>query len=213
MKRAFLFVLGVVAALALLSLLPLPFERKVHVVNTLVLNAPPPVVYDYVTTPAHWPKWHPASLAVQGATDHPLTVGEKVAEEFRLAGRHGIIHWKVVEAKPPFEWRIEGQMNRRASGEVRYTLTPDGTGTRFERDFIYRTPNLLFLMLDPIFIGPRIRAESAQGVKQLAQIFETKTPSTSAPSAPSAPSALPAISAIPAPASIPAAATRSARAQ
>ncbi|VVE17284.1 polyketide cyclase [Pandoraea capi] len=182
MKRAFLILLGAVAIIALLSLLPLPFERKTHVVSVATLRAPPQAVYDYATTPANWPKWHPASLAVQGETDHPLKLGDEVAEEFRLAGRHGILHWRVVEAKPPYEWRIEGEMNRRPSGEVRYKITPDGTGTRFERDFIYRTPNLLFLILDPIFIGPRMRAESAQGAKQLEQIFEALTPAD--PSAP-----------------------------
>ncbi|MDN4572228.1 polyketide cyclase [Pandoraea cepalis] len=181
MKRVFLFFLGAAVVVALLSLLPLPFERQTHIVSTVTVQAPPQAVYDYVTTPANWPKWHPASLAVQGATDHSLVVGEKVAEEFRLAGRHGIIHWKVVEAKPPLEWRLEGEMNRRPSGEVRYTLTPDGTGTRFERDVVYRTPNLLLLMLDPIFIGPRMRAESAQGAKQLEQIFATATADTPAP--------------------------------
>ncbi|MDM8356835.1 SRPBCC family protein [Pandoraea communis] len=180
MKRAFLFVLGAVALLALLSLLPLPFERQTRVVNTVTLSAPPQIVYDYATTPSHWPKWHPASVTVQGATDHPLKVGEEVAEEFRLAGRHGIIHWKVAGANPPLEWRIEGEVNRRPSGEVRYRLTPDGTGTRFERDFIYRTPNLLFLILDPIFIGPRMRAESAQGAKQLEHIFATLAPAVPA---------------------------------
>ncbi len=176
MKRAFLFVLGAVAVVALLSLLPLPFERQTHVVNTVTLRAPPQAVYDFVTTPANWPKWHPASLSVQGMTDHPLKVGEEVAEEFRLAGRHGILHWTVVEANPPYEWRIEGEVNRRPSGEVRYRISPDGTGTRFERDFVYRTPNLLFLLLDPIFIGPRVRAESAQGARQLEQIFLALAP-------------------------------------
>lgn len=180
MKRAFLFVLGAVALLAVFSLLPLPFERQTHVVNTVTLRAPPQVVYDYATTPQNWPKWHPASITVQGSTDHPLKVGEEVAEEFRLAGRHGIVHWKVVDARPPLEWRIEGEVNRRPSGEVRYKLTPDGAGTRFERDFIYRTPNLLFLILDPIFIGPRMRAESAQGAKQLEQIFEALAPAAPA---------------------------------
>lgn len=189
MKRAFLFVLGAVAITALLSLLPLPFERQTHVVSTVTLRAPPQIVYDYATTPDNWPKWHPASLTVQGATDHPLKVGEEVAEEFRLAGRHGIVHWRVVDANPPLEWRVEGEVNRRASGEVRYKLTPDGTGTRFERDFIYRTPNLLFLILDPIFIGPRMRAESAQGAKQLEQVFAALAP------APSAPASIPAAAA------------------
>lgn len=187
MKRAFLFVLATVAIIAVLSLAPLPFERETHVVNVITLRQPPQVVYDYVTTPATWPKWHPASLAVEGATERPLGLGGEVAEEFRLAGRHGIIHWKVVEAQPPLTWRIEGEVNRRPSGEVRYKLTPEGTGTRFERDFIYRTPNLLFLVLDPIFIGPRVRAESAQGALQLTQAFDamatsaqTATPADSA---------------------------------
>ncbi|VVD87076.1 polyketide cyclase [Pandoraea nosoerga] len=212
MKRAFLFVLGAVAVMALLSLLPLPFERQTHVVTVVTLRAPPQAVYDYVTTPANWPAWHPASLAVQGTTDRPLALGDEVAEEFRLAGRHGILHWRVIEAKPPLTWRAEAEVNRRPSAQVRYTLTPDGSGTRFERDFIYRTPNLLFLILDPLFVGPRMRAESAQGARQLARVLGASASAASAASA-AAPAASPANPASPAIPAIPATAASAARAQ
>lgn len=179
MKRAFLFVLAAIAVIAVLSLVPLPFARETRVVDTVTLHQPPQVVYDFVTTPENWPRWHPASLAVQGATDHPLHVGEQVAEEFRLAGRHGIIHWTVVTADPPHEWRLEGEVNRRRAGTVHYTLVADadGHGTRFTREFTYRTPNLLFLILDPIFIGPRMRAESSAAVQQLDQVLMKTAPS------------------------------------
>jgi uncharacterized protein YndB with AHSA1/START domain len=128
---------------------------------------PVQIVFEYVTTPGHWPEWHPSSLGVSGATDHSLEIGEQVTEEFLVAGRRGQAIWTVIERVVPSRWVIEGEVNGRKSGIVRYTLAPQGNGTSFQREFVYSMPNFLFGLLDRFVLRRRIEAESKQAVQQL----------------------------------------------
>ncbi|HYM70852.1 MAG TPA: SRPBCC family protein [bacterium] len=57
--------------------------------TTVLIQAPIERVFEFVTTPGHWPLWHPSSLGISGATDHSLAVGERTVEEFLVAGRRG----------------------------------------------------------------------------------------------------------------------------
>jgi uncharacterized protein YndB with AHSA1/START domain len=151
-----------------------------RIVSATTIIRPIGDVFDYVTTPGHWPEWHPSSLAVSGATDHALAVGEQVTEEFRVAGRRGTVVWTVREREAPGRWLIEGQIvsgregtsgTSGTSGTVAYTLSPvtggGQGGTRFERVFTYPTPTLLIALLDALVIRRRIRAESAEAVRRL----------------------------------------------
>jgi uncharacterized protein YndB with AHSA1/START domain len=80
------------------------------------IRRPAEQVFDYVTTPANWPRWHPSSLAVSDGADHSLEPGEQVTEEFRVAGRRGSVVWTVRERTPPRRWVIEGQVAGGAAG-------------------------------------------------------------------------------------------------
>src|SRR4051812_35507286 len=42
-----------------------------HILTTTHLRGPIEEVFDFLTTPANWPRWHPSSLKVTGAADHP----------------------------------------------------------------------------------------------------------------------------------------------
>ena len=79
-----------------------------RIVSEILIRAPIERVFDYVTTPANWPQWHPASLGVSEGADHPLEVGEQVSEEFEAAGRRGRALWTVREREPPRRWVIDG---------------------------------------------------------------------------------------------------------
>jgi ketosteroid isomerase-like protein len=71
----------------------------IRIYTAIHLTQPVEVVFDYVTTPGHWPRWHPSSLAVSGATGRSLMVGEQVTEEFLVAGRRGQVVWTVNSAQ------------------------------------------------------------------------------------------------------------------
>jgi uncharacterized protein YndB with AHSA1/START domain len=143
---------------------------RIH--TTIQIRKPIEDVFDYVTTPGNWPEWHPSSLGVSGATDHPLEVGEQVTEDFLVAGRRGHVVWTVCERQAPLRWVIEGKVEGGGEGRIAYTLTPGTDGTRFEREFVYTMPNPLLALLDRLVFQPRVEAESAEALRRLKQTLE-----------------------------------------
>jgi len=144
------------------------------IVTTATIDRPITEVFDYVTTPAHWLVWHPSSLDLHGATDHPLQVGEEVTEDFRVAGRRGSVTWKVIARQAPVRWAIAGRVAAGGSGTITYTLSALDGGTAFRREFVYAMPNWFAELLDRLFIRRRIEAESGEAVRRLKQALETR---------------------------------------
>jgi len=157
------------AVVGVVALVQLPVDDKTTIRNTVVIARGPDSVFAYVTTPGNWPKWHPASKGVSGATDHSLATGEKVTEDFVVAGRAGRVVWTVIERDPPREWIIEGDIDGRNAGVIMYSLAPVAEATRFDRQLIYPSPNLLFAMLNRITIRSRVEQESDEAPEAGAQ--------------------------------------------
>ncbi|HEV2459943.1 MAG TPA: SRPBCC family protein [Ktedonobacterales bacterium] len=139
-----------------------------RIYTAATIRRPVEAVYDYVTTPGHWPEWHPSSLGVSGATDHSLAVGEQVTERFNVAGRRGTVVWTVREREAPRRWLIEGSIvGGTGGGTVAYTLTPRDDSVFFEREFVYPVPGPLLRLLDALIVRRRIQAESAEALRRL----------------------------------------------
>ncbi len=144
-----------------------------RIYTTVQIEKPPEQLFEFVTTPAHWPRWHPSSLKVTGAIDHSLDLGEQVTEDYVVAGRRGRVVWTVRERQAPRRWLIETKRQGGEDGSVAYTLTPKNGGTFFEREFVYRTPGLLFRVLDWVIVRRRIEMESEQALRNLKRVHET----------------------------------------
>jgi uncharacterized protein YndB with AHSA1/START domain len=170
--RRLIFAILAIGTVAGLAFAPLPLHDRSRIMNSVVIARSPDDVFAYVTTPANWPKWHPASLAVAGATDHPLLPGEQVTEDFRVAGRTGKVVWTVQNRDAPRVWQIRGDVEGRDAGVITYTLTPVAEGTRFDREFVYDSPNLVFAALNRMSLRAQVKAESAQAVANLKQRLE-----------------------------------------
>lgn len=177
MKWPSRWISAIMAAFAVAVVLALPLPESVDlttkIVTVILIERPDLVVFDYVTTPAHWPDWHPSSLSVRGATDHPLSVGEQVAEEFRVAGRRGSVVWTVAVRDRPRKWVIVGTIDGKSAGAVSYFLRPVASGTRFEREFVYRSPSLWFAAVNVLFVRARIQQESEEALARLKKTLET----------------------------------------
>lgn len=176
MKNRTRFVTAILATLVAVALLFVPLPQRIgldtHIITVASIQRPPPVVFDYVTTPAHWPVWHPSSLSVSGSVDHPLDLGEQVTEEFKVAGRRGRVVWTVLAREPPNKWTIEGKIDGRPAGTVTYSLIPTASGTRFEREFTYRAPSLWFAIINWSILRARIQLESDTAVLRLKDRLE-----------------------------------------
>jgi uncharacterized protein YndB with AHSA1/START domain len=143
------------------------------VITRATIARSPEGVFAYVTTPCHWPEWHPSSLGVTGATDHSLLVGEEVTESFLVAGRRGKARWTVREREEPRRWVIFGQVEGGGTGTITYTLTPQDGGALFERDFTYIMNNPLLALLDTLVLRRRIERESTEALRRLKAQLET----------------------------------------
>src|SRR5262249_31532370 len=94
-------------------------------------------VFDFLTTPANWPRWHPSSVKVRGAADHPLAVGEQVTEDFHVAGQYGTAVWTVREREAPRRWVIDGAAGNGDPAPTPHTRTPQQGGTLVERELVF----------------------------------------------------------------------------
>lgn len=143
-----------------------------RIVSEIDITRPPSEVYDYATTPATWPRWHPSSLGVSGDAGHSLQLGESVVEAFNVAGRRGQVVWRVVSREPGRLWRIEGTIDDHVAGVVTYTLEDRAGGTHFVRRFEYPSRTLLFALVNAITLRERVEAESQTAVQRLKSVLE-----------------------------------------
>ena len=144
-----------------------------RVVTTVEIARTPADVFDYVSTPGHWPDWHPSSLSVSGGIDHSLAVGEQVTESFSVAGRRGRAVWPVTSRAAPRLWVIDGNIEgSRGGGTVSYQVEASGEATRFRREFVYHMPNLLAAAVDLLVLRAKVEAESTEALRRLKAVLE-----------------------------------------
>lgn len=143
-----------------------------RIITAVVIGRPPEAVFAFATTPGHWPGWHPSSLAVTGAADHPAEPGDQVLEEFRVAGRRGRVVWTVREREAPRRWVIEGRVEGGGAGTITYRLTPHAGGTSFERELVYTVPGRWLALLDRFVLRRRVARESAEALRRLKAVLE-----------------------------------------
>lgn len=173
--KVLLWVVAGVVALGALLLLPLPWPDEwlgSRVVNRIEIAAPPERVFNYVTTPANWPRWHPASRAVRGITDRTPKVGENVIETFEIAGRRDDATWTTVELDSPHRWVIYSSASGGGSARIVYTISAKGGGTLWERDITYRGSNLLFGLLNLLQIRAVMESDSAKALANVKRELE-----------------------------------------
>lgn len=129
-------------------------------------------MFDYVTTVADWPRWHPSSLGVNGAIDHPAQLGEQIIEHFRVAGREGRATWTVHEREVPRSFVLTGTVGASGGGTVTYVLSAEGAGRHFERTFAYSVNSRLLSLLDPLVLRWCIARASATALQRLKAVLE-----------------------------------------
>src|ERR1700730_2292570 len=142
-----------------------------RIVVAINIHRPIGVIFDYITTPANWPAWHPASRAVSGSVNHSLLIGEQVTEEFVAGGRRGSCVWQGTRREMPHLWRITTSTPQ-VQAEITYRLTAHGEQTFFEREFTYVTSDLWFWVLDFLLIRRRMARESRIALEQFKERLE-----------------------------------------
>jgi len=144
-----------------------------RICNSIQIRQPIEQVFDFITTPANWPQWHPASVSVGGNADHSLLPGEEVTENISVAGHQGQVSWVVRERSKPHRWIIDGTGKDGGRATITYTLTENSDGTHFDRELIYTMPNTLLAVLDWLIIRSRMKANSDEALRRLKDRLES----------------------------------------
>jgi hypothetical protein len=142
-----------------------------RITTSIRIRRPVGEVFDYVTTPANWPVWHPASISVSGSSNHPLRLGEEIVEEFVAGGRRGRATWRVTRRKAPHRWRIEASWPQ-GQAVISNLLSAEGVDTVFRRDLSYEMPNAWLALLDLLVLRRRMDRESRIALQRLKLVLE-----------------------------------------
>jgi uncharacterized protein YndB with AHSA1/START domain len=143
-----------------------------RIYNAIVVACSVERVFDYATTPAQWPQWHPSSLKLYGDAAHSLERGEKFEEDVRAGGRKGHLKWNVLERKPAQQWIAEAQVDNGASLVLTYKVSAHEGGCLFERELSYQLPNAFLRVLNKLILQRRIERESAESLAHLKAVLE-----------------------------------------
>jgi uncharacterized protein YndB with AHSA1/START domain len=142
-----------------------------RIVNRIRIGRSIEEVFDYLTTPANWPDWHPASLSVSGRVDHSLSIGEEVVEIFKAAGRAGRATWRVTGRDAPVLWQIETETPE-ATARITYRFAAEAGATLFEREIVYAFKRLPLVLLDPLIFRRRMARQSRIALDRVKSILE-----------------------------------------
>jgi uncharacterized protein YndB with AHSA1/START domain len=143
----------------------------VRVQTQIDIACPPQVVFDYVTTPALWHTWHPATVAVLGVLHRPLVKGESALEVIAVGGRRDKALWTVLACNPPHQWEIATDTTN-GSARIVYQLTPIPDGSRFERTLEFRSKHRLWRSLDSTLTRWILKRQSATALHNLKSLLE-----------------------------------------
>lgn len=141
--------------------------------TTTSIARPREEVFDFLTTPANWTRWHPSTIAVTGDAEHPQTLGEHCVEEFVVAGRRGITEWTVIGCDRPVRWTIEAHPPNGGHATITYELAAGGGTTTFTRTLEYTMPNPFLALLDLLVLRARVDRESTTALANVKRVLET----------------------------------------
>lgn len=136
---------------------------------SVLIEKPQKMVFDYVTTPAWWPIYHPSSQKVDPYITHSLGVDEKVLEYTALGLFHIAkfdIHWVGKENNGLSRFVMTGHADEMggADGTITYEIVEEGGATRFTRTFDYKIDGIFGSMYQGAAEELQAHARHAQGM-------------------------------------------------
>ena len=138
------------------------------------IHASTEAVYDYVTRPARWKEWHPASLGAQQHADESLAAGARFEEDIVSAGIKRHLRWTVEQAEPGQRWAASAVMDDGSTVHLLYQFEKRNTGMNFTRTLRYQVKPLHLRMVNALFMWRRVQAESRLALSNLTRHFSGK---------------------------------------
>ncbi|MCE9597282.1 MAG: SRPBCC family protein [Spirochaetia bacterium] len=147
-------------------------QQQTTVINEIDISVSPEKVFDLVSSPGLWPKWHPSSRHLAPGADRPLKKGEGFSEEVHAGGRKGNLVWIVSECDRPRIWIATATSDQGVSIRLQYEVLKNSGGTRFKRTLTYEMTSAVLIFANTIFMRYKIKRESAIALRNLKALLE-----------------------------------------
>ena len=131
----------------------------------------PAETFVFVTSPALWHRWHPATRAVREVPNRPLVAGETMLESIRAAGRSFDARWTVLACDAPSRWVI-GTDTPHGVARITYRIGATASGCRFERTLEFRSKGRPWNWFDGTLTRWLLVRQSAQALRNLRRVLE-----------------------------------------
>lgn len=149
-----------------------PFVRdSVRVETAVSIERSAQDVFNFVTTPAQWHQWHPATRSVSDVPNRPLIKDETVREKIAVGHRRSEAVWTVVVCDAPQRWEIATDTPA-GSAHIVYRLTASSSGCHFHRTLDFRSKGTLRRALDSSLTRWILKRQSARALANLKTVME-----------------------------------------
>jgi uncharacterized protein YndB with AHSA1/START domain len=136
------------------------------------IHASTAAVYDYVTRPALWKEWHPASQGADMHAAESLGAGAHFEEDIVSAGRRRHLRWTVEQAEPGKLWAASALMEDGSTVHLQYRFEARNTGMNFTRTLRYHVKPLHLRIANALFVWRQVQAESRTALSNLTRRFK-----------------------------------------
>jgi len=151
----------------------LKLEAATVVTSFIAIARPASEVFEFVSTPAHWSRWHPTTRMVREALERPLELGETVLEPIGVAGRRFQGRWTVCVCEPHKRWAIATDTPHGVA-RITYQISAEGTGCRFERRLQFRSKFWLWRLFDANLTRWVLEHQSSRALRRLKALLEAR---------------------------------------
>lgn len=153
--------------------LPEALSGATTICTTIDIRRSAAEVFDFVSTPALWHRWHPATRAVREVPSRPLVAGETMLESIGAAGRRFDARWTVLACDAPKRWVIATDTPRGVA-RITYRTSPSAEGCSFERTLEFRSKGRLWSRLDATLTRWLLVRQSARALRNLKRVLESE---------------------------------------
>lgn len=142
--------------------------------DTIKINGPIEKVFNYKTTIAFWPDYHPLSVKVEPFFSGPAQLGTKFTEVVKVLFIKQKFHWQVSKFSAPNLFQIVGSVNGFFGGNatITYSLKENNSVTTFTRTFEINRNNIVMKFLDWLILGRFADYDGKSAMKNLKKIIE-----------------------------------------
>jgi len=151
----------------------LKLEAAPVVTSVIAIARPASEVFEYVSTPASWARWHHATRPVREVSEQPLGLGQTVLEHVGMSGRRFQGRWTVCACEPHKRWAIATDTPHGVA-RITYLISAEGTGCRLERRLQFRSKHWLWRLFDANLSRWMLEQQASRALRRLKALLEAR---------------------------------------